>query len=61
LLGTLVALPGGGNALLLVDSRYWLDDPGDDIWWAIKRSGNAGIADGEWIFPGSVRLTRLDE
>jgi WD40 repeat protein len=63
LLGTLIALPGGGSALLRVDGRYEVDNPGDDIWWAIKLCRfNAGeldryvpgmrpIADGEWIFP----------
>ena len=62
LLGTLIALPGGGNALLLVDGRYRVDDPGDDIWWTIKLcrfspgeldlyvSGMRRITDGERIF-----------
>jgi WD40 repeat protein len=63
LLGELIALPGGGNALLLVDGRYRVDNPGDDIWWAIKLCrfnsgeldpyipGMRRIAAGEWIFP----------
>ncbi|MGD0069041.1 MAG: pentapeptide repeat-containing protein [Streptosporangiaceae bacterium] len=67
LLGTLIALPGGGNALLLVDGRYRIDDPGDDIWWAIKLcrfnpgeldsyvTGMRRIADDEWIFPRVIR------
>lgn len=65
LLGTLIALPGGGNALLLVDGRYRVDDPDDNIWWAMKLCrfspgeldphvpGMRRIADGEWIFPPS--------
>ena len=67
LLGTLIALPGSGNALLLVDGRYRIDDPGDDIWWAIKLcrfnpgeldpyvTGMRRIADDEWIFPRVIR------
>jgi hypothetical protein len=63
LLGNLIALPGGGNALVLVDGRYRVDDPGDDIWWVIKLCrfnpgeldpyipGMRRIADGESIFP----------
>jgi WD40 repeat protein len=62
LLGTLIALPGGGNAMLLVDGRYRVDDPGDDIWWAMKLcrfspgeldlyvSGMRRITNGERIF-----------
>jgi WD40 repeat protein len=61
-LGTLITLPGGGNALLMVDGRYLVDDPGDDIWWAIKLCrfgpgeldlyipGMRRIVDGELIF-----------
>ena len=62
LLGTLVPLPSGGNALLLVDGRYRVDEPGDDIWWAIKLCrfspgeldlyvpGIRRVTDGERIF-----------
>jgi WD40 repeat protein len=67
LLGSLVALPGGGNALLLADGRYRVDDPGDDIWWAIKLCrfspgeldlyvpGMRRISDGERIFRQASR------
>jgi WD40 repeat protein len=67
LLGTLIALPGGGNALLLVDGRYRVDNPGDDIWWAIKLCrfspgeldlyvpGMRPITDGERIFRQASR------
>ena len=63
LLGRLIALPGGGHAILLADDRYRVDDPGDDIWWAIKLcrfapgeldpyvAGLREIAEGEQIFP----------
>ena len=63
LLGRLIALPHGGSALLLIDDRYRVDDPADDLWWVIKlcRFGPGEldpyvprmrqIADGEWIFP----------
>jgi WD40 repeat protein len=67
--GMLIALPGGGNAVLLADGRYRVDDPGDDIWWAIKLCrfnpgeldpyvpGLRPIAVGEAIFP---RIGRAD-
>ncbi len=67
LLGTLVTLPGGGSALLLVDGRYEVENPGEDIWWTIKLCrfsageldpyvpGVRPIANGEWILPQVIR------